>query len=149
MAPNPITLTRRSPLLFRFLGFSRNAISNSRIPTNPIRISTVRSYSTCHFCCYPSNSSVRTVFKDLGRSEIGFSKMGSDYSRISAASDGGSGGTGGFGGFGDGNSGGKSEGSGGGGDWSLLSWYVFQFVLRLVLELFLFLWLSWDCANSF
>lgn len=89
------------------------------------------------------------MFKDLGRSEIGFSKMGSDYFRISAVSDGGSGGTGGFGGFGDGHSSGKSEGSGGGGDWSLLSWYVFQFVLRLVLELFLFLWLSWDCANSF
>ncbi|KAL6337661.1 hypothetical protein AAG906_037254 [Vitis piasezkii] len=124
MAPNPITLTRRSPLLFRFLGFSRNTIYSSRIPTNPIRISTVRSYSTCHFFCYPSNSSVRTVFKDLGRSEIGFSKIGSDYFRISAVSDGGSGGTGGFGGFGDGNSGGKSEGSGGGGDWSLLSWYL-------------------------
>ena len=84
------------------------------------------------------------VFKDLGRSEIGFGKMGSEYFRVSAVSGGRSGGrsggTGGFGGFGDGNSGGKSEGSGGGGggDWSPLSWCVFQFALRLVLDFFFF-----------
>lgn len=129
MAPNPITLTRGSSFVCRFLGYSRNTVSNHRIPKNPIRISTVRSFSTFYSCGFTSNPTVMPVFKDLGRSEIGFGKMGSEYFRISAASDGGSGGTGGFGGFGDGNSGGKRDGSGSGGDWSLLSWYVFQLFL--------------------
>jgi peroxisomal membrane protein 2 len=66
------------------------------------------------------------VFKNLG---MGFGPPGLSRFQVSAVSDGGLGGTGGYGGSGDGSSGGRGEGggaggsdSGGGNNWSFLSW---------------------------
>ncbi|KAK9289714.1 hypothetical protein L1049_007873 [Liquidambar formosana] len=139
MVPNPGTLTRNSPFLFRFMALSRRPVSHcgsqtTRIPTNPIQISGFRSSSSssssssCHSYSYPLRSCRGAVFRDLSRSEIGFGRLGLDCFRISAVSDGGSGGAGGFGGSGDGDSGGRGGGdgssSGGRSNWSLLSWYL-------------------------
>ncbi|XP_062167921.1 protein sym-1 [Alnus glutinosa] len=135
MVPNPASLTHKSTLLHRFVGFSRTPISHSRhhirIPENPVKMSRFQSCSSCQSHSYPLNSGHGVVFKNLGRSEIGFGPLGLSRFRVSAVSDGGSGGTGGYGGSGDGNSGGRGEGSGAGGsdsgggsNWSLLSWYL-------------------------
>ncbi|KAA8517878.1 hypothetical protein F0562_015333 [Nyssa sinensis] len=127
MVPNPVTLSHRTTLLFRFVGVSRKPISDfanhTKIPRNPVQISGVRSCSSCNSHPFPLHSSHRTVFKNLGRFEIGFRPLGFDHLRVSVVSDGGSGGTGGYGGSGGGNSGWKGEG-GGGSNWSLLSWYL-------------------------
>ncbi|CAN6576757.1 unnamed protein product [Malus baccata var. baccata] len=144
MALNPASLTRKTPLLNRFVGSSRRPSLHSctayRIAANPVQIWGFRSTSVCqshphalHSHSFPLNSGIGVVLKDLGRSEMGFRQLGYDGFRLSVVSDGGSGGTGGDGGFGDGNYGGRGEGGangegGGGGrgenNWSFLSWYL-------------------------
>lgn len=134
MVPNPVTLTGKSPVLFRFASLCRRPVSNfgnqaTRIPTNPIQIRGFKSLSSsCQYNSYRLNISVGTVFKDLGRSEVGFRHLGLDSFRMFAILDGGSGGAGGLGGSGDGDSIGRGESGGGGGgsgsNWSLLSWYL-------------------------
>lgn len=63
-------------------------------------------------------------FKELGRPQFEFKKLGSDCFRVFAVSNGGSvGGSSGFGGSGGGNSGDNGgSGTGGGRNWSLVSW---------------------------
>ncbi|KAJ0099527.1 hypothetical protein Patl1_21063 [Pistacia atlantica] len=132
MVVNPVSLTRKSPLLYRFLGPSLKPISQFgqqiRVPVNPVQISVFRGCSTRSL-----NFGHGTGFKSLGSSKMGFGQLGFDSLRFSAAAEGvpgGAGGGGGFGGSGDGNSGGgRSEGggsgaSGGGSNWSFLSWYL-------------------------
>ncbi|KAL6272224.1 hypothetical protein ACE6H2_022916 [Prunus campanulata] len=140
MAPNPVSLARKTPLLNRFVGYSRrpslHSGPQSRIAANPVQISGFRSSSLSH-ChshlphshSYCLNSGNGVVFKDLGRSEIGFRQLGFDRFRLYVVSDGGSGGTGGYGGSGNGNYGGRGDGGAGDGgrgenNWSLLSWYL-------------------------
>ncbi|KAM1094200.1 hypothetical protein FF1_009237 [Malus domestica] len=144
MALNPASLTRKTPLLNRFVGSSRRPSLHSctayKIAANPVQIWGFRSTSVCqshphalHSHSFPLNSGIGVVLKDLGRSEMGFRQLGYDGFRLSVVSNGGSGGTGGDGGFGDGNYGGRGEGGangegGGGGrgenNWSFLSWYL-------------------------
>ncbi|KAJ0042002.1 hypothetical protein Pint_18410 [Pistacia integerrima] len=132
MVVNPVSLTRKSPLLYRFLGSSLKPISQFgqqiRVPVNPAQISVFRGCSTRSL-----NFGHGTGFNSLGSSKMGFGQLGFDSLRFSAAAEGvpgGAGGGGGFGGSGDGNSGGgRSEGggsgaSGGGSNWSFLSWYL-------------------------
>ncbi|GMY19815.1 protein sym-1 [Fagus crenata] len=134
MVPNPASLTCKSPLLYRFMGFSRRPISHfgnqTRIPANPVQISGFRSCSSCQSFSYLLNSGPGAVFKNLGRSEMRFGQLGFDNFRVSAVSDGGSGGSGGYGGSGGRGEGGGSGGGagssdgGGGSNWSFLSWYL-------------------------
>jgi peroxisomal membrane protein 2 len=132
MVPNPASLTCKSPLLYRFMGFSHRPISHfghqTRIPANPVQISGFRSCSSRQSFSYPLNSGLGAVFKNLGRSEMRFRHLGFDNFRVSAVSDGGSGGSGGYGGSGGRGEGGSSSGGagssdgGGGSNWSFLSW---------------------------
>lgn len=130
MAATSLSLTHKSPLLSRLLGFSRKPISHTgqqiRTPANQAQITAIRGCSSCSLTPYTLNFGHGTVFKDLGGSKIGFGQLGFDRVRVSAVADGGSGGGtgGGFGGSGDGNSGGRSEGSSGGSNWSFLQWYL-------------------------
>lgn len=134
MVPNPASLTCKSPLLYRFMGFSHRPISHfghqTRIPANPVQISGFRSCSSRQSFSYPLNSGLGAVFKNLGRSEMRFRHLGFDNFRVSAVSDGGSGGSGGYGGSGGRGEGGSSSGGagssdgGGGSNWSFLSWYL-------------------------
>ncbi|KAM7479562.1 hypothetical protein LguiA_027775 [Lonicera macranthoides] len=125
MVSNPVTLARKSPLLFRFVGLSRTPISrygNSaviQLQTSGFRRSSSCTYLPNPLSCYTLGN---TAFKEFSRGELGFKQLGYGSFRISAVSHGGSGGTGGSG---DGNSGGSGSGGGGGrSNWSLLSWYL-------------------------
>ncbi|KAH7556855.1 hypothetical protein ACOSQ2_026391 [Xanthoceras sorbifolium] len=124
MVANPVTLTRKSPLLYRFVGFSRTPTSQFsqqvRIPANQVQITAFRA------CCSRSlNSGHGTGFKYVSSSTTGLGQRSFNRVRFSAVSDGGSGGTGGgFGGSGDGNSGGSGGGGAGGSNWSFISWYL-------------------------
>ncbi|KAG5556064.1 hypothetical protein RHGRI_006623 [Rhododendron griersonianum] len=130
LLPNPVTISRKTPLLFRFMSHSlkpTSRISNqTKIPPHPLQISGFRSCSSS-FCSQPVSYTRWALFKEMGCKGTGYGLLGSDYFRVSAVSDGGSGG---FGGSGGGNTGGKGDGGGGeGGDgggskWSLLSWYL-------------------------
>ncbi|KAK0594835.1 hypothetical protein LWI29_001079 [Acer saccharum] len=133
MVVNPVTLTRKSPLLYRFMGFSRTPTSQFgqqiRIPANQVQISAFRACSSHSFRSYPLNSGHGTGFKDVFNSKTGLAHRSLYPARFSAVSDGGSGGSGGtgggFGGSGDGNSGGgSSAGGAGGSNWSFFSWYL-------------------------
>jgi len=135
MVPNPASLAHKSPLLHRFVGFSRRPVSHSRhdirIPAYPVKMSRFQGCSSFQSYSYPLNSGQGVVFKNLGPSEMGFGPPGLSRFQVSAVSDGGLGGTGGYGGSGDGSSGGRGEGggaggsdSGGGNNWSFLSWYL-------------------------
>ncbi|KAF7803965.1 protein sym-1 [Senna tora] len=125
-----LSLTHKSLLFYRAAKFSRGPLSHfchqSHILAAPTGTSAIRSCSP-HFHNYPLNTSHGVVFKDLGRSGVGLSHLGSEHFRVSAVADDGSGG---YGGSGSGNSGGGGDGSGkdgsgGGGEkWSLLSWYL-------------------------
>ncbi|GAV82175.1 Mpv17_PMP22 domain-containing protein [Cephalotus follicularis] len=128
MGPNPVSLTRKSPLLYRFavLSFKPTPYLGQRvqIPAKAVQISGFRtsssSSSSSSYCYYSlSYSFLRSGFKQ------GHSKVGHNFFRLPSMADGGVGGDGGFGGTGDGKSGGRSEGGGDGGNkWSLLSWYL-------------------------
>ncbi|GLT95641.1 hypothetical protein SLE2022_133090 [Rubroshorea leprosula] len=130
MISNPAALTSKSPLLYRFVGCTREPISSSgphaQLFAKPIQrrrfegISSVCSYSTY------LNSSDGARFNDVGVSKMGRKQLDLDSFRVSAVSGGGSGGNDGFGGSGGGNSGDGSEGADGSGEgsWSLLSWYL-------------------------
>lgn len=126
MVSNPVTLARKFPLLFRFVGLSRTPTSRFANSTLiQLQTSGFRSSSSCTYLPNPLSCSSlgNTTFKEFSRGELGFKQLGYGSFRISAVSDGGSGGTGGSGGSGDGNSGGSgSGGSGGRSNWSLLSW---------------------------
>ncbi|PSS15753.1 Protein sym-1 like [Actinidia chinensis var. chinensis] len=121
MLRNPLTISRRTPLLFRFVSSSFKPSScfgnQTKIPQNPRQISGFRSCSSCN--SQPLPYTRRPVF-------VGGSRPLCDYYyRVSAVSDGGSGGSGGDGNSGGGNSGdGSGSGSGGRGNWTLLSWYL-------------------------
>ncbi|TXG70130.1 hypothetical protein EZV62_005065 [Acer yangbiense] len=126
MVVNPVTLTRKSPLLYRFVGFSRTPTSQFgqqiRIPANQVQISAFRACSSHSFRSYPLNSGHGTGFKDVFNSKTGLAHRSLYPARFSAVSGGGSGG--GFGGSGDGNSGGgSSAGGAGGSNWSFFSWF--------------------------
>ncbi|KAH9738683.1 peroxisomal membrane 22 kDa (Mpv17/PMP22) family protein [Citrus sinensis] len=130
MAATSLSLTLKSPLLSRFLGFSRKPISHTgrqiRTPANQAQITAFRGCSSFSLTSYTSSFGQGTVVKDLGGSKIRFGQLGFGRVRVSAVSDGGSGGGtgGGSGGSGDGNSGGRSEGGSGGSNWSFLQWYL-------------------------
>lgn len=111
---NPVTFTRKTPLLFNSLGFSGNHTSyfvrRSRSEAASSR-ALAFGYKNVSLNCGRSNWS--------GRSGIGFRHLG----RVSSVSGGGSGDSGGFGDSGGGGSGGEGEGNDGNGKkWSLLSW---------------------------
>ncbi|VVB17086.1 unnamed protein product [Arabis nemorensis] len=113
---NPVTFTRKTPLLFNSLGFSGNHISyfdrRSRTEAASSR-ALAFGYKNGSLNCGRSNWS--------GRSGIGFRHLG----RVSSVSGRGSGGSGGVGDSGGGGSGGEGEGSDGDGKkWSLLSRYL-------------------------
>lgn len=126
MVQNPVILTRKSPILFRFKELCRKPTPHcgyhTRIPPNPLQITAFRSY----YHPIPSihSSHGTTVFRELGRLNYGFRQLFNVSSRVSAVSGGGSGGTGG--GSGGGNSDGAGAGAGAGGEnkWSFLSWYL-------------------------
>ncbi|KAB1200624.1 Protein Mpv17 [Morella rubra] len=133
MFQNPVSLTRKSPVLHRFLGFSPGRISHSgrqtRILANPVQMSGFQSFPSWQCCANPLNSGRGAVFKNWGCSEMGLRQQGDARFRVFSVSNVGSANTGGYGGSGDGNSGGRGEGSGdggfdgdGGNNWSLLSW---------------------------
>ncbi|KAK2652187.1 hypothetical protein Ddye_012043 [Dipteronia dyeriana] len=130
MVVNPVTLTRKSPLLYRFVGFSRTTTSQFgqqiRIPANQVQISAFRACSSHSFRSYPLNSGHGTGFKDVFNSKTGLAHRSLNPARFSAVSDGGSGGSGGTGGgSGDASSGGgSSAGGSGGSNWSFFSWYL-------------------------
>ncbi|XP_044504361.1 protein Mpv17 [Mangifera indica] len=132
MVANPVSLTCKTPLLYRFVGSSLKPISQFgqqiRVPVKPVRISIFRGCSSrfLNFCH-------GTGFESLGTSKMGFGQLGFDRLRFSAATEGvtggpGSGGSGGggFGGSGDGNSSsGAGDGDGdGGSNWSFFSGYL-------------------------
>ncbi|XP_057972041.1 protein sym-1 [Malania oleifera] len=126
MAPNAVTVIRKSPLSFQFAGFWRKPVSHfrsqTRVPAHLVGIGTFRSCSLCQASSPLSNNGIGAVFKNLARFEMSFGSSRFDCFRASAVSDGGSGGNAGFGGSG-GGGGGGDEG-GGGNKWSLLSWYL-------------------------
>ncbi|GAY33454.1 hypothetical protein CUMW_007330 [Citrus unshiu] len=130
MVATSLSLTLKSPLLSRFLGFSHKRISHTgrqiRTPANQVQITAFRGCSSFSLTSYTSSFGHGTVVKDLGGSKIRFGQLGFDHVRVSAVADGGSGGGagGGSGGSGDGNSGGRSEGGSGGSNWSFLQWYL-------------------------
>lgn len=113
---NPVTFTRKTPLLFNSLGFSGNPTSYyNRRTQNGAGSSRALAfgYKNVSLNCGRSTWS--------GRSGTGFGHLGRVYS-VSGGSSGGSGGSDGGGG---GGSGGGGEGEGGGGNknkWSFLSW---------------------------
>lgn len=127
MTRNLVSLTRATPFLNRFVGgYSRRPILHSSCQSttaaNTVKIRGVRSSSL---------SGNGVLFKDLGRSEIGFAQLHFGQFSPKAVSDDGSNGTDGFGGgSGDGNYRGRGEGGGQGDDsngennWSFLSWYL-------------------------
>ncbi|CAK9181036.1 unnamed protein product, partial [Ilex paraguariensis] len=142
MVPQPVPLTRKCPLLYRLVGLSRRPTSHlsslKTIPTNPVQISGLRSCFLSSYHQFSLNSSThRTeVYKDLGRSAVGFRNLGFENFRVLGVSNGSSGGTAGDGRGGDNSGGGGGGGSGGGGsggggggegegrggsNWSLLS----------------------------
>ncbi|XP_058205298.1 protein sym-1 [Rhododendron vialii] len=127
LLPNPVTISRKSPLLFRFMSHSlkpTSRISNqTKIPPHPLQISGFRSCSSS-LCSQPVSYTRWALFKDMGCKGTGYGLLGSDYFRVSAVSDGGSGGFGGSGGGNSGGKGGSGKGDGGGSKWSLLSWYL-------------------------
>ncbi|XP_065851711.1 protein sym-1 [Euphorbia lathyris] len=129
MVPNSLSLTRKSPFLYRFFTSSSRPISNfaqkTHVSLNPVQIPGFKACSSCN--SFPLNSSPRAILKDLGCSKLGW-QLNSDRFCTSAVSGGGSGGAGGLGGSGNGDSGGRGEGGGGGdsggNNWSFLSWYL-------------------------
>ncbi|CAL5431509.1 unnamed protein product [Camellia sinensis] len=131
MVLNPATISRRTPLLFKFAGFPFKPISRfanqAKIPLNPFQIGGFKSCSSCNSRPLSLNYTRPSVFKDLGFEKTGYRLLGIDHFRVSAVSDGGSGGSGGRGGYGSsggGNSGDGGSSGGGRSDWSLLSWYL-------------------------
>lgn len=128
MVATSLSLTLKSPLLSRFLGFSHKRISHTGrqiyTPANQAQITAFRGCSSFSLTSYTSNFGHGTVVKDLGGSKIRFGQLGFDHVCVLAVADGGSGGGagGGSGGSGDGNSGGRSEGGSGGSNWSFLQW---------------------------
>ncbi|CAI0374574.1 unnamed protein product [Linum tenue] len=123
---NPVSLARKTPLLFRLGGIPLPRLSVPKLPracANQVRLSGLAACASSASL----NSSRSPLFKVLGSSGAGISQLGSSRFRVLAVSGGGSGG----GGYGDGNSGGGGgEGandggsSPGGNNWSLLSWYL-------------------------
>ncbi|CAL5356757.1 unnamed protein product [Camellia sinensis] len=107
MVLNPATISRRTPLLFKFAGFPFKPISRfanqAKIPLNPFQIGGFKSCSSCNSRPLSLNYTRPSVFKDLGFEKTGYRLLGIDHFRVSG--DGGSSG------------GGRS-------DWSLLSWYL-------------------------
>ena len=96
MVQNPASFIRKSPLFYRFMGFSHRPISHStRIPANPVQISGFRTCSSCCSYSHPLFSSHDAEFKNLDRSEMPFGQLGFDHFRVSVVLDGGSGGYGG------------------------------------------------------
>ncbi|XP_062111895.1 protein sym-1 [Humulus lupulus] len=131
MAASSVPIARKSPLLSRFVGFSRRPISPTSDPTRiPATRSQTREFRCCSLCSYvkkPLKSINGGVLKrDLSYFRIVSGPLGFDGFRVSAVSGGGSDGAGGSGGSGDGNYGGGGEVSGSGGEnnWSLISWYL-------------------------
>ncbi|KAH9675131.1 peroxisomal membrane 22 kDa (Mpv17/PMP22) family protein [Citrus sinensis] len=130
MVATSLSLTLKSPLLSRFLGFSHKRISHTGrqiyTPANQAQITAFRGCSSFSLTSYTSSFGHGTVVKDLGGSKIRFGQLGFDHVCVLAVADGGSGGGagGGSGGSGDGNSGGRSEGGSGGSNWSFLQWYL-------------------------
>ncbi|XP_027107038.1 protein SYM1 isoform X1 [Coffea arabica] len=131
MASSPAKLVRKSPLLYRYVQFSRKPTSHfSSAPKIPPCSTSIRSRGFSFRSCYHSISLTSTpVYKELGHSKIGFRQLGSDHFRLFVVSDGGSGGGGsGNSGSGGGNSGdggsGAAGGSGSGKNWSFLLWYL-------------------------
>ncbi|GFP99089.1 protein sym-1 [Phtheirospermum japonicum] len=121
-------LSRNSHLLLRCAGYYRTSSTTCHINTKS-RIAAV--CNPIHFNgsfarCYTRISSLPSAngFKVFGRPEFGFENLGLRSFRVSSG--GGSGG--GFGGSGGGSSGGGGGnlgcGGAGGGNWSLLSWYL-------------------------
>ncbi|KAL8135080.1 protein sym-1 [Apium graveolens] len=121
MALNPVILTCKSPKFYRFSGISPKPSSHfgskTRIPAYPFQACAFRSSFLANYEA-PSGLSL------LGRSKIGFRKMGCDWIKVFAVDGGGSGGF--SGGFGDGSSGGGGDSGGSDGEkkWSLVSWYL-------------------------
>ncbi|KAI5560150.1 hypothetical protein POPTR_016G029700v4 [Populus trichocarpa] len=130
MVPNPVSLTRKTPLLYCFAGFSCKPTSHSsqrtQLSLNPVQITGFRACSSSTLFSNSLNYSHGAVFKDLDGTRKGYRQLGVDQSRLLAVSDGGSGGSGGVGGSagGGGEGSGASSGSGGNSNWSFLSWYL-------------------------
>ncbi|KAK6942112.1 Mpv17/PMP22 [Dillenia turbinata] len=132
MAPNPVTIARKCPFIFRSFHLSRNSVSqpcfyaNIRFPTNPLHISSF----SLSYRQFRTISCPKTPFHELGHSKTEFRHLGFDDNFwVMASSDGGYGSFGASGGGDGGGSGGGSgdaAGAGGGADnnWSLLSWYL-------------------------
>ncbi|KFK26211.1 hypothetical protein AALP_AA8G217100 [Arabis alpina] len=115
---NPVTLTRKTPLLFNSLGFSGNHTSyfdrRSRTEAGSSKV-VAFGYKNVSLNGGRSNWS--------GSSRIEFRHLG----RVSSVSGGGEGGSGGIGHSGGGGSGGGGEGEGSDGNgkkWSFVSWYL-------------------------
>lgn len=138
LGPNPVTICRKTPHLFRFMSYSVKPISRfcnqAKIPPHPFQIGGFKSCSSSS-CSQPLRYSRRALFKDTGCTGTFYGLLSRDYFRVSAVSDGGSGGFGASGGGNLGGKGGSGSGSGGGGGegvdggsggskWSLLSWYL-------------------------
>ncbi|KAM7258554.1 hypothetical protein ACFE04_014295 [Oxalis oulophora] len=119
MTTNPVSLARKSPLLYRCVALSRkptsHVLNRVRIPINPVRTTVFRG------CSYPLNNCGFSggVVKELRQSKVGAAQSDSDIGS-------GSGGGGGFGGSDGGGSGGGDSGGSGdtGSSWSFLSWYL-------------------------
>jgi len=131
MVPNPVYLTRKTPLLYCFVGFPCKPTSHSsqrtQLSLNPVQITGFRACSSSTLFSNSLNYSHGAVFKDLDGTRKGYRQLGVDQSRLLAVSDGGSGGSGGSGGVGGSSGGGgegsgASSGSGGNSNWSFLSW---------------------------
>ncbi|KAJ6870294.1 hypothetical protein NC652_036046 [Populus alba x Populus x berolinensis] len=130
MVPNPVSLTRKTPLLYCFVGFSCKPTSHSsqrtQLSLKPVQITGFRACSSSTLFSNSLNYSLRAVSMDLDGTRKGYRQLGVDQSRLLAVSDGGSGGSGGIGGSsgGGGEGSGASSGSGGNSNWSFLSWYL-------------------------
>ncbi|CAK7339894.1 unnamed protein product [Dovyalis caffra] len=132
MVPNPVvSLTRKTPLLYRLVGFSSKPTSHfnqiTQLSLNPVQITGFRACSSSTLFSNSLTYSHGTILKDLGGSKTGYKQLGFDQFRVLAVSDGGSGGIGGSsggGGGGAGASGGSGSGSDGNSNWSFLSWYL-------------------------
>ncbi|MCL7049702.1 hypothetical protein MKW94_001275 [Papaver nudicaule] len=134
MAPNPVNVIDTFSSFSRFITTSpkpnylitKNLCVNS-IQSTKFRVSSSSSSPTCRLNAVSAVSINGSGFKDMGRSQIKIGET-TNLLKVSAVSNGGAGGTGGgFGGGNSGGSGGGGRGDGaenGGGNWSLISWYL-------------------------
>ncbi|XXG52677.1 hypothetical protein AAC387_Pa03g0938 [Persea americana] len=129
MAPYSAAILGKSPLSsLRLIPFSSSFSHSTHSTRIPATFSSkVLSFSrfSGRFKPPSSNSGERLGFGYMGPPKMTFGKMGLDFWRIRAVSDGGSGGGGGFGGSsGGGNSDGGREEESGGSNKSWISWYL-------------------------